>query len=68
MRDALSVLDQCLSFGEGAVTAERVREVLGLVGDEQYGEVLEVVRRATPPASSRWSTGCSTPAPTSSNS
>ena len=29
MRDALSVLDQCLSFGEGAVTAERVREVLG---------------------------------------
>ena len=28
MRDALSVLDQCLSFGEGAVTADRVREVL----------------------------------------
>jgi len=33
MRDALSVLDQCLSFGEGAVTADRVREVLGLVDD-----------------------------------
>ena len=32
MRDALSVLDQCLSFGEGAVTAARVREVLGLAG------------------------------------
>ena len=29
MRDALCVLDQCLSFGEGAVTAARVREVLG---------------------------------------
>jgi DNA polymerase-3 subunit gamma/tau len=25
MRDALSVLDQCLSFGEGAITAARVR-------------------------------------------
>src|SRR4051794_5098045 len=43
MRDALSVLDQCLSFGEGAVTAERVREVLGLVDDELYTEVLQLV-------------------------
>src|SRR6266853_223155 len=43
MRDALSVLDQCLSFGEGAVTAERVREVLGLVGDDLYGDVLQLV-------------------------
>lgn len=43
MRDALSVLDQCLSFGEGAVTAERVREVLGLVGDELYADVLRLV-------------------------
>lgn len=48
MRDALSVLDQCLSFGEGAVTAERVREVLGLVGDEQYAEVLKVVTERDP--------------------
>src|SRR6185312_7616756 len=38
MRDALSVLDQCLSLGEGAVTAVRVREVLGLVADELYAE------------------------------
>ncbi len=43
MRDALSLLDQCLSFGEGAVTAERVREVLGLVPDELYAEVLRLV-------------------------
>ena len=43
MRDALSVLDQCLSFGEGAVTADRVREVLGLVSDELYAEVLQLV-------------------------
>src|SRR5690606_7594750 len=30
MRDALSILDQCLSFGEGALSSERVREILGL--------------------------------------
>jgi DNA polymerase-3 subunit gamma/tau len=48
MRDALSVLDQCLSFGEGAVTAARVREVLGLVGDELYAEVLKLVVERRP--------------------
>jgi len=48
MRDALSVLDQCLSFGEGAVTAQRVREVLGLVGDELYAEVLDLVADRRP--------------------
>ena len=48
MRDALSVLDQCLSFGEGAVTAERVRETLGLVGDELFAEVLALVAGRDP--------------------
>ena len=48
MRDALSVLDQCLSFGEGAVTADRVREVLGLVDDELYAEVLKLVVERQP--------------------
>jgi DNA polymerase-3 subunit gamma/tau len=48
MRDALSVLDQCLSFGEGAVSAARVREVLGLVGDELYDEMLELVAGRDP--------------------
>ena len=48
MRDALSVLDQCLSFGEGAVTADRVREVLGLVDDELYSEVLQLVADRRP--------------------
>src|SRR5215207_4863946 len=48
MRDALSVLDQCLSFGEGAVTGQRVREVLGLVGDELYAEVLDLVADRRP--------------------
>ena len=47
MRDALSVLDQCISFGNGTVTAAQVRETLGLVADDLYGEVLAcVVERA----------------------
>jgi DNA polymerase-3 subunit gamma/tau len=50
MRDALSVLDQCLSFGEGAITAERVREVLGLVDEELYAEVLQLVMERRPAA------------------
>jgi DNA polymerase III subunit gamma/tau len=43
MRDALSVMDQCLSFGDGAVNAQRVREVLGLADDELYEEMLRLV-------------------------
>src|SRR5437764_4603315 len=43
MRDGLSILDQVLSFGAGSVTAERVREVRGLIPDEMYGEVLRLV-------------------------
>ncbi|MGH7676767.1 MAG: DNA polymerase III subunit gamma/tau, partial [Gemmatimonadales bacterium] len=43
MRDALSILDQVLSFGDGPVTAERVREALGLIPDELYGEMLRLV-------------------------
>ncbi len=48
MRDALSLLDQCLSFGEGAITSARVREVLGLVTDESYEEVLTLVVERRP--------------------
>ncbi|HEV8149348.1 MAG TPA: DNA polymerase III subunit gamma/tau, partial [Gemmatimonadales bacterium] len=43
MRDGLSVLDQCLSFGEGPITATAVRQVLGLIDDEQYAEALRAV-------------------------
>ena len=43
MRDALSLLDQVLSFGTGPVTATRVREVLGLIPDERYGELLRII-------------------------
>jgi DNA polymerase-3 subunit gamma/tau len=50
MRDALSILDQCLSFGEGAVTAERVREVLGLAGDEMFADLLRLIAEQQPAA------------------
>lgn len=43
LRDALSVLDQATAFGEGALTSQRVREVLGLVGDELFAELLAIV-------------------------
>ncbi|HXV86083.1 MAG TPA: DNA polymerase III subunit gamma/tau, partial [Gemmatimonadales bacterium] len=48
MRDALSLLDQAVAFGEGAVTAARVREALGLIDDELYAEAVDMVagRRA----------------------
>ncbi|MFN8652703.1 MAG: DNA polymerase III subunit gamma/tau [Gemmatimonadales bacterium] len=48
MRDALSVLDQCLSFGEGKVTAQRVRDILGLVDDEVYSELIGLLVRQEP--------------------
>src|ERR671918_342667 len=43
MRDGLSLLDQVLSFGQGTVTAARVREILGLIPDDVYGEMLRLV-------------------------
>jgi DNA polymerase-3 subunit gamma/tau len=48
MRDALSLLDQVLSFGEGPVTVARVREVLGLIPDELYGEMLRTIAERDP--------------------
>src|SRR5260370_16318593 len=43
MRDGLSILDQVVSFGAGAVTAEDVRTVLGLISDDAYGELVRLV-------------------------
>jgi DNA polymerase III subunit gamma/tau len=43
MRDALSLMDQVLSFAEGRVTGEDVRRVLGLVGEELYLELFDIV-------------------------
>jgi DNA polymerase-3 subunit gamma/tau len=44
MRDALSLLDQVLSLTGGEVDAESVRRVLGLVEEERYLELLDVLR------------------------
>ncbi|MBL0171407.1 MAG: DNA polymerase III subunit gamma/tau [Gemmatimonadaceae bacterium] len=49
LRDALSLTDQVLSLGEaGAVTAERVRVALGLIPDDEYLALLDLIaeRRA----------------------
>jgi DNA polymerase-3 subunit gamma/tau len=48
MRDALSLTDQVLSIGTGAVTEERVRETLGLVHDDEVLGLLSMIaeRRA----------------------
>jgi DNA polymerase III subunit gamma/tau len=49
LRDALSLTDQVLSIGASAeVTADRVREALGLVPDEEFLALLDLVaeRRA----------------------
>ncbi len=43
MRDALSILDQALAFGEGSVTASRVRQALGLIDDEMYAELIALL-------------------------
>jgi DNA polymerase-3 subunit gamma/tau len=48
MRDGLSVLDQVSAFGEGPITDARVREALGLVGDEVYAELLDLVADRRP--------------------
>jgi DNA polymerase-3 subunit gamma/tau len=48
MRDALSLTDQVLSMGEGRLTASAVRSALGLVPEEEYLGLLELIaeRRA----------------------
>ncbi len=48
MRDALSLTDQVLSLGEGAVTAQRVRDALGLVPEDEHLALLDLIieRRA----------------------
>ncbi|HRN54614.1 MAG TPA: DNA polymerase III subunit gamma/tau, partial [Gemmatimonadaceae bacterium] len=48
MRDALSLTDQVLSLGEGAVSAQRVRDALGLVPEDEHLALLDLIieRRA----------------------
>ena len=48
MRDALSLADQVLALGEGSLTATRAREALGLVPEDEYLALLDIIaeRRA----------------------
>ncbi len=43
MRDALSLADQVLSLGTGDITASRVRDALGLVHEDEYVALLDVI-------------------------
>jgi DNA polymerase III subunit gamma/tau len=48
MRDALSLTDQVLAMGDGRMTADRVREALGLVPEDEFIAILDLIadRRA----------------------
>ena len=48
MRDALSLTDQVLAMGDGQVSAERVRDALGLVPEDEFLLLLDIIleRRA----------------------
>ena len=43
MRDALSLLDQALSFSQDRLTAEDVQRILGLVGDQVYLDLFGII-------------------------
>jgi len=48
MRDALSLTDQALSMGDGRLSAARVRDALGLVPEDEFLAILDLIaeRRA----------------------
>ena len=43
MRDALSLTDQVISIGGGVVTVDRVREALGLVAEDEFIKLLDLI-------------------------
>ena len=43
MRDALSILDQCAALSDEVITAERVRDILGLVGRDWVVRLLRAI-------------------------
>jgi len=45
MRDALSLTDQVLALSEGAVDVESVRRVLGVVGEDRYLALFDLLAR-----------------------
>jgi DNA polymerase III subunit gamma/tau len=49
MRDALSLLDQALSFSSGRLVTEDVQRILGLVADEVYLDIFAVIAEGRVP-------------------
>ena len=45
MRDALSLTDQAISYGQGALKADDVINMLGLVGRDEVGALLEALAK-----------------------
>lgn len=43
MRDALSLLDQCATLSQDVLTAERVQQLLGLIGREWIYQLVEAI-------------------------
>jgi DNA polymerase III subunit gamma/tau len=43
MRDALSLTDQVLALSDGPVTADTVRRILGVVGDDHYMRLFDLI-------------------------
>jgi len=43
MRDALSLMDQCLSYGEQKLTLEQINETLGIVAIDYVSEVADLL-------------------------
>lgn len=46
MRDALSLTDQVISIGEGGIDADRVRDALGLVPEDEYLAIIDIIAQA----------------------
>lgn len=43
LRDALSILDQCTTMDDGLITAQKVRQLLGLIGHEWVWRITETL-------------------------
>lgn len=50
MRDAISLLDQLLSYGDEVLTLARVESVLGLINAQTIGELVDCIGRNDPAA------------------
>jgi len=44
MRDALSVLDQCIAIGDKTITYQSVLDIIGIVGDDFISEIVDDIK------------------------